>query len=201
MIVDLRLLGFFIEGRKVESWLRVGLSVKLVALWFIELRLVIILGWLLIIRLRGIKIISLMLLAVSVEHIIVVIFLGIGVILIIVRGELLGLWSTRPWDVLFTSRLVTEAISVAIIADVVAELPLLGQASIVLNRLGLVASVDENRWRVLHLHISSEVLQDLLAGFRSRVDVAKLDVLFVITSGCLNTIPLFAKCMTARAGW
>ena len=201
MIVDLRLLGFFIEGRKVESWLRVGLSVKLVALWFIELRLVIILGWLLIIRLRGIKIICLMLLAVSVEHIIVVIFLGIGVILIIVRGELLGLWSTRPWDVLFTSRLVTEAISVAIIADVVAELPLLGQASIVLNRLGLVASVDENRWRILHFHISSEVLQDLLAGFRSRVDVAKLDVLFVITSGCLNAIPLFAKCMTARAGW
>ena len=121
MIVDLRLLGFFIEGRKVESWLRVGLSVKLVALWLIELRLVIILGWLLIIRLRGIKIISLMLLAVSVEHIIVVFFLVIGVILVIVRS-LLRLWKTRPWDVLFTSWLVTEAISVAIITDVVAEL-------------------------------------------------------------------------------
>ena len=136
-----------------------------------------------------------MLLSVRVEHIIVVIFLGS-----IVRSELLGLWNTRPWDVLFTSRLVTEAISVAIIADVVAELILLGQASVVLDRLGLVASVDEDRWRVLHLHIPSEVLQDLLAGWRASVDVAKLDVLFVSTSALLNAIPLVAKCMTARAG-
>ena len=136
-----------------------------------------------------------MLLSVRVEHIIVVIFLGS-----IVRSELLGLWKTRPWDVLFTSRLVTEAISVAIIADVVAELILLGQASVVLDRLGLVASVDEDRWRVLHLHIPSEVLQDLLAGWSASVDVAKLDVLFVSTSALLNAIPLVAKCMTARAG-
>ena len=136
-----------------------------------------------------------MLLSVRVEHIIVVIFLGS-----IVRSELLGLWKTRPWDVLFTSRLVTEAISVAIIADVVAELILLGQASVVLDRLGLVASVDEDRWRVLHLHIPSEVLQDLLAGWRASVDVAKLDVLFVSTSALLNAIPLVAKRMTARAG-
>ena len=149
MIVDLRCLSFFFGGRKVERWLRVdwlgslhrvgfleswlsvGLRIKFVVLWlFVDLwfivllRLVIILGWLLIISLRCIKVKSLMLLSVSVEHIIVVFFLVIGVILVIVRS-LLRLWKTRPWDVLFTSWLVTEAISVAIITDVVAELVLL----------------------------------------------------------------------------
>ena len=201
MIVDLRLLSSFFGSIIVGSWLRVGRCLKLVVLWLIVLRLVIILGLLLIVRLSDIKVISFVLLSVRLEHIIVVFFIGISVILIIVRTVFLFLWKTSPWDVLLTNWLVTEAIGVAIIADVVADLLLLGQTSIVLNRLGFVTAVDEDRRRVLNVHISREVLEDLLSSFRASVDVAKLDVLLVFPSFSLNAVPLIGKLVTARARW